>query len=37
MWVADISARDVIVAYKLKGEIKKIVVDIPTTKEKGGL
>lgn len=32
MWVADISSSNVILAYKLKGEIKKVVVDIPATK-----
>ncbi len=37
MWVADITTKGVVLAYKLKGEIKKIVVDMPTPKEKGGL
>lgn len=32
MWVADISNSSVVLAYKLKGEIKKVIVDIPTTK-----
>ena len=32
MWVADISAKDVTLAYKLKGETKTIVVDIPEKK-----
>ena len=32
MWVADISNTNVVFAYKLKGEIKKVVVDLPTKK-----
>ena len=32
MWIADISAKDVTLAYKLKGEIKKVVVEIPEKK-----
>ncbi len=32
MWVADISDSNVVFAYKLKGEIKKVVVDLPTKK-----
>jgi Tfp pilus assembly protein PilP len=32
MWVADISNSNVVFAYKLKGEIKKVVVDLPTKK-----
>lgn len=32
MWVADITSLNVILAYKLKGEIKKVVVDIPSKK-----
>jgi Tfp pilus assembly protein PilP len=32
MWVADISNSNVIFAYKLKGEIKKVVVDLPIKK-----
>lgn len=30
MWVADISYINVVFAYKLKGEIKKVIVDLPT-------
>ncbi len=29
MWVADIASNNVVFAYKLKGEIKKVVVDLP--------
>jgi len=32
MWVADISNSNVVFAYKLKGEIKKVVVDLPIKK-----
>ncbi len=32
MWVADISDSNVMFAYKLKGEIKKVVVELPTKK-----
>ena len=32
MWVVDISSSNVVLGYKLKGEIKKVVVDIPTKK-----
>ena len=32
MWVADISNSSVVFAYKLKGEIKKVVVDLPGKK-----
>jgi Tfp pilus assembly protein PilP len=32
MWVADITNTNVVFAYKLKGEIKKVVVDLPTKK-----
>jgi Tfp pilus assembly protein PilP len=32
MWVADITNSNVIFAYKLKGEIKKVVVDLPIKK-----
>jgi Tfp pilus assembly protein PilP len=32
MWVADISNSSVVFAYKLKGEIKKVVVDLPIKK-----
>jgi len=32
MWVADITNSNVVFAYKLKGEIKKVVVDLPTKK-----
>jgi Tfp pilus assembly protein PilP len=32
MWVADISNNNVVFAYKLKGEIKKVVVDLPIKK-----
>jgi Tfp pilus assembly protein PilP len=32
MWVADISGSNVIFAYKLKGEIKKVIVDLPIKK-----
>jgi Tfp pilus assembly protein PilP len=32
MWVADISSSNVVFAYKLKGEIKKVVVDLPIKK-----
>ncbi len=32
MWVVDISSSNVVLGYKLKGEIKKVVVDIPVKK-----
>ena len=32
MWVADISNSNVIFAYKLKGEIKKVIIDLPIKK-----
>lgn len=32
LWVMDVSASGVMLAYKAKGEIKKIAVDIPTKK-----
>ena len=32
MWVADISSSNVVFAYKMKGEIKKVVVDLPIKK-----
>jgi Tfp pilus assembly protein PilP len=32
MWVADISNSNVVFAYKLKGEIKGVVVDLPIKK-----
>jgi Tfp pilus assembly protein PilP len=32
MWVADISNSNVVFAYKLKGEIKNVVVDLPIKK-----
>lgn len=32
IWVADITNSNVIFAYKLKGEIKKVVVDLPIKK-----
>jgi Tfp pilus assembly protein PilP len=32
MWVADITNSNVVFAYKLKGEIKKVVVDLPIIK-----
>jgi Tfp pilus assembly protein PilP len=32
MWVADISNSNIVFAYKLKGEIKKVVVDLPIKK-----
>ena len=32
MWVADISNSNVVFAYKLKGEIKKVVIDLPIKK-----
>lgn len=32
MWVVDISNSNVVLGYKLKGEIKKVVVDIPVKK-----
>jgi Tfp pilus assembly protein PilP len=32
MWVADITNSNVVFAYKLKGEIKKVVVDLPIKK-----
>jgi hypothetical protein len=30
MWVMDVSASNMVVGYKSKGETKKIVVDIPS-------
>jgi Tfp pilus assembly protein PilP len=32
MWVADITNSNVVFAYKLKGEIKKVVIDLPIIK-----
>jgi Tfp pilus assembly protein PilP len=32
MWVADITNSNVVFAYKLKGEIKKVLVDLPIKK-----
>jgi Tfp pilus assembly protein PilP len=32
MWVADITNSNVVLAYKLKGEIKKVIVDLPIKK-----
>jgi Tfp pilus assembly protein PilP len=32
MWVADISNTNVVFAYKLKGEMKKVVVELPIKK-----
>jgi len=32
MWVADITNSNVVFAYKLKGEIRKVVVDLPNKK-----
>jgi hypothetical protein len=37
MWVADISSSNVVFAYKSKGEIKKVIVDLPVKKQKGEL
>jgi Tfp pilus assembly protein PilP len=32
MWVVDVSKTNVVLGYKLKGEIKKVVIDIPVKK-----
>jgi Tfp pilus assembly protein PilP len=32
MWVADITKSNVVFAYKLKGEIKKVVIELPIIK-----
>jgi len=32
MWVLDISKSNMVLGYKLKGEIKKVVVDVPIIK-----
>lgn len=32
MWVVDVLKNNVVLGYKLKGEIKKVVVDIPVKK-----